>query len=77
MLPRLPDTHSDTPAKPFVYVFNGRFHIRQLEVAHPAAYRLVEYLFAPLVSHSVASACQQFQFHFQLCNALGVRPQPS
>ena len=57
--------------------FKGGFHIRQLEVAHPAAYRFVKYLFAPLVSHSVASACQQFQFCFQLRNALGVRPKPS
>jgi hypothetical protein len=60
-----------------VNVFKGGFHIRQLEVAHPAAYRLVKYLFAPLVSHSIASACQQFQLCFQLRKAFGVRPQPS
>ena len=37
----------------------------------------MEYLFTPLVSHSIAPACQQFQFCFQFRNALGVRPKPS
>ncbi len=37
----------------------------------------MKYLFAPLVSHSIAPACQQLQLCFQLRNALGVRPQPS
>ena len=76
-LPRFPDTHPDTPTQPLVDWFKNGLHIRQLEVPDPAAYRFVKYLFAPLVSHSIASACQQFQLRFQLGNALGVRPQPS
>ena len=60
-----------------VNAFKGGFHIRQFEVPDPAAYRFAKYLFAPLVSHSIASACQQFQLRFKLGNALGVRPQPS
>ncbi len=74
LLPALPDTHPYPPAQPLVDWFKDGFHVRQLEVPDPAAYRLVEYLFAPLVSHSIASACQQFQLCFQLRNTLGVRP---
>ena len=77
LLPALPDTHPYPPAQPLVDWFKGGFHVRQLEVSDPAAYRLVEYLFTPLVSHSIAPACQQFQFCFQFRNALGVRPKPS
>ena len=77
ILPALPDTHSYAPAQPLVDWFEGGFHVRQLEVPDPAAYRFVEYLFPPLVSHSIAPACQRLQFSFQFGNALGVRPKPS
>ncbi len=76
-LPRLPDAHPYAPAEPLVDCLKGGLHVRQLEVIDPATYRLMQYLFAPCVSHSVASACQQFQFSFQLRNALGVRTKPS
>ncbi len=76
-LPRFPDTHSYSPAEQLVYCLKLLLHIRQLEVVDPAQHRLMQYLFAPLVSHSVASACQQFQFCFQLGDAHGMRPQPS
>ena len=76
-LPTLPDTHTYPSAQPLVDWLQDGFHICQFEVPDPAAYRFAKYLFAPLVSHSIASACQQFQLRFQLGNALGVRPQPS
>ncbi len=77
LLPALPDTHPYPPAQPFVDWFKEGFHVRQLEVPDPAAYRFVEYLFPPLVSHSIATACQRLHFSFQFGNALGVRPKPS
>ena len=77
LLPAFPDTHTYPPAQPLVDWFKDGFHIRQLEVPDPAAYRFVEYLFTPLVSHSIAPACQHFHSRFQCGNALGVRPKPS
>jgi len=76
-LPTLPDTHTYPSAQPLVDWLQDGFHICQLEVTDPAAYRFVECLFTPLVSHSIAPARQQFQFRFQFGNALGVRPKPS
>ena len=65
-LPRLPNAHSQTTAKPFVYLYDLIDHIAILEIFRPASQVVPQGCLALLITHAVTSRSNLLEFAAQL-----------
>ena len=75
--PAFPYAHADALAKPFIHSLQVCLGVCIFEVADPTADCIMQRFLALLISHTVTSRSEKFQFGFELSKRFCMDAKPS